>query len=112
MPGSEAAEDDARPADGGRDGIERELAELEAAVARLVEDYRDLRGRVEEAERSQRRLAEALEGADLDELTPEQAAARFEELSGENRRLRELLREGRERAERIRSRLIMMEDEL
>lgn len=111
MPGSGASEG-AGPAGEGRDGIERELGELEGAVERLADAYRRLRERVEEAEASRRRLAEALEGADLEEMSPEEAAGRFEELSDENRRLRERLEEGRERAERIRSRLIMMEDEL
>ncbi len=111
MPGS-GASDGADPAPEGRAGIEAELAELESAVGRLAEAYRDLRERVEDAEASRRRLGEALEGADLEEMTPGEAAARFEELTEENRDLRERLEEGRERAERIRSRLIMMEDEL
>ena len=105
MPGSEAA-------DGGSRDLAEELAALEQALKRLLEAYGDLQGRAERAEADLRRLADALEGVDLGELDAEGAAERLEELAEENRRLREMVREGRERAERIRSRLIMMEDEL
>lgn len=105
MPGSEAADGDSRD-------LAEELAALEEALGRLLEAYGDLRGRAERAEADRRRLADALEGVDLGELDAEGAAERLQELAEENRRLREMVREGRERAERIRSRLIMMEDEL
>lgn len=111
MPGSGAGEGEG-PAGDGPAGVERELTELEEAVARLTEAYGELRERVDEAEASRRRLADALEGTATGEMDPEDAAARFAEVVEENRRLRERLEEGRERAERIRSRLIMMEDEL
>ena len=106
MPASEAA-DGGDPAD-----LAAELSSLEQALDRLLEAYADLRGRVQGAEADRRRLAEALEGVDLGEMEAEGAAERFQELAEENRRLREMVEEGRERAERIRSRLIMMEDEL
>ena len=112
MPDSGRAEGTS-PGDGGADGAAgRELEALEEAVDRLLEAYGDLRRRVEEAEVSRRRLVEALGGADPGEMTPEEAEERFRELAEENEELREVVREGRERAERIRSRLIMMEDEL
>ena len=111
MPGS-GADDGGGSAGDGRSGVESELAALEDAVGRLAEAYRELRERVSEAEASRRRLADALEGADTGDLPPEEAASRFAEIVEENRRLRERLEEGREHAERIRSRLIMMEDEL
>lgn len=100
MPGSEAA-----------DGPSAELAALEDAVGRLLERYGELRERVEEAERSRDRLQEAIEGTGGDEGGPP-AAERLERLDAENRRLRETIEEARERARRIRSRLIMMEDEV
>lgn len=106
MPGSEAADGGDAPDLGG------ELASLEEALDRLLEAYGELRGRVERAEGRRRRLADALEGADPEEMGAGGAAERFQELAEENRRLREMVEEGRERAERIRSRLIMMEDEL
>lgn len=113
MPDSGRAETTS-PGDGeaGDGAAGRELGALGDAVDRLLEAYADLRRRVEEAEASRRRLVEALGGTDPDEMTPEEAEERFRELAEENERLREVVREGRERAERIRSRLIMMEDEL
>ncbi len=120
MPDSGPADPDVSPADavgGGADG-EREadpagaFAELEAAVDRLVEAYADLRERVERAEAARRELTDALAAAGPEELDPDEAEERFRELVEENRRLREVVEAGRERAERIQSRLIMMEDEL
>lgn len=106
MPGSEATDGGDLP------DLAGELSSLEGALDRLLEAYGELRRRVERAEDDRRRLADALEGADLEELDAEGAAERFQELAEENRRLREMVEEGRERARRIRSRLIMMEDEL
>lgn len=88
------------------------FAELERAVGRLVEAYGDLRERVERTEAARSELTEALAAAGPEDLDPEEAERRFRELADENRRLREVVEEGRERARRIRSRLIMMEDEL
>lgn len=128
MPDSEPAEPDSRPGDGagasgggggdpggdrgGTGEPEEALSALEASVERLVEAYGELQERVERAEGVRRSLADALAGAAPEELTPEEAARKFRELVEENRRLREVVEEGRERAQRIRSRLIMMEDEL
>ena len=59
MPGSEAT-------DGGDPReLAGELESLEGALERLLEAYHDLRGRVERAEEERRRLADALEGADI-----------------------------------------------
>lgn len=116
MPDSGPGEPRASPAGsaGGEDERDpvRAFAELEGAVARLVEAYGDLRERVERAEAARGELADALADAGPEDLDPDEAEARFRELVEENRRLREVVEEGRERAERIRSRLIMMEDEL
>lgn len=101
MPGSEAA-----------DGPTGELEALEEAVGGLVERYVELRSRVEDAERSRERLEEALEGSGDGNGGGVPPAERLEELGEENRRLRETIEEARRRAERIRSRLIMMEDEV
>lgn len=99
MPGSGEAEDP-----------RAELEALEDALGRLLERYGELRERVDEAERSRARLEEALRETGGEEGPP--ASERIEELSRENRRLRETIDEARERASRIRSRLIMMEDEV
>lgn len=106
MPGSEAT-DGGTPRD-----LAEQLSSLEGALEGLLKAYGELQRRVERAEDDRRRLADALEGADLDDVEAEGAAERFQELVEENRRLREMVKEGRERARRIRSRLIMMEDEL
>ena len=100
MPGFEAA-----------DGPKAELDALEEAVSLLVERYGELRERVVEAERARDRLEETLAETGDDEGGPP-AAERIESLGQENRRLRETIEEARERAQRIRSRLIMMEDEV
>ena len=100
MPGSEAA-----------DGTQAELEALEEAVGRLLERYGELRDRVDEAERARDRLEQTLSETGGDDGGPP-AAERLESLGRENRRLRETIEEARERAERIRSRLIMMEDEV
>lgn len=102
--GTEGEGDDRDPAEA--------FAELERAVGRLVEAYSDLRERVERAEAARRELTDALAAAGPEDLDPDEAETRFRELVEENRRLREVVEEGRERAQRIRSRLIMMEDEL
>lgn len=99
MPGSEAA-----------DGPRSELDALEEAVRGLVERYVELRDRIDEAERSRERLEEAMDGSgDGDGLA---ALERLERLGEENRRLRDTIEAARDRAERIRSRLTMMEDEV
>lgn len=119
MPDSGPADPGLSPRDpaGGPDGGGGEMAaevfgDLEEAVERLLEAYGDLRERVERTEASRRELADALADAGPEDLDPEEAERRFRQLVEENRRLREAVEEGRERAERIRSRLIMMEDEL
>lgn len=90
----------------------RVYRELEEAVRRMVEEYGELRGRVRELEAAHRELTEAVSGAQLDALEPGRIEERLRELARENRELREIVEEGRERARRIRSRLVMMEDEV
>ncbi|HKK07406.1 MAG TPA: hypothetical protein VKA44_00825 [Gemmatimonadota bacterium] len=94
-----------------RPDVEEELASLARVVERLVEEHVALRERAARAEKLERGLSDALEGSELDELSSEQVAGRLRELAEENERLREVIRESRERAERIRGRLILMEDE-
>lgn len=94
------------------DEVRRELDRLAEGVARLLEAYDELWKRAARAEAAQKTLSEAFAATELEGLGPEEAQERFQELAEENRRLRRLVEEGRERAERIRSRLVMMEDEL
>ena len=110
-PETESLEGPAAGEAGGRPDPEAELASLAEAVERLLDAYAELRTRAGRAEAAERGLAEALAGADLEDLGSEEVARRMRELGDENRRLRELITQGRERAERIRSRLILMEDE-
>lgn len=92
-------------------GVEERLATLAEAVERLVDAHVALRERAARSERLQRDLAEALEGADPGTMDSSEVADRLRELAEENGRLREVISESRERVERIRSRLILMEDE-
>ena len=91
---------------------EQELAELEAAVASLAEGFGAMRDRAVLAEENHRKLAEALRDTDLEEMAPTELQERLEELADENSRLRAVVQEAGKRAERIRSRLMLMEDEL
>lgn len=91
---------------------EQELGELEAAVESLVRGFAAMRDRAELAEENHRKLAEALRDTDLEDMAPTALQERLEELADENDRLRAVVTEAGKRAERIRSRLMLMEDEL
>lgn len=106
MPGSEQAEGTR-----GDSALDEELRGLEGAVRKLLEEHRRLRERASQAEGAYGRLAEALREARVEGVDPERIETRLEELVEENRRLREIIEEGHERAARIRSRLIVWEDE-
>lgn len=104
-----------RPEGGiGSDGarLERELAALESGLARLLEEHARMSDRARETEAAHDQLAEALRAAGPERMDSGQLEDRLRGLVRENRRLREIIEEGRERAERIRSRLIVIEDEL
>lgn len=87
-----------------------ELEALEETVERLLEVLEGLRDRAREAEAARRELRHALETTGGEEEGSE-VEDRLRRLSEENERLREILEEGRERAERIRKKLILLEDE-
>lgn len=92
----------------------REVSRLEDTVDRVMETLRSLEERASEAEGSYEQLRRALDSTgsgsgDADDAGS--AEARLRRLSEENERLREILDEGRERAERMRRRLILLEDE-
>jgi len=112
MPASDRP--DSSPSPEARDelpDVEEELATLAGAVDRLVEEHATLRERAARAEQLERGLSDALAGSGLDGMSSGEVAGRLQELAEENERLREAIRQSRERAERIRSRLILMEDE-
>jgi chromosome segregation ATPase len=89
-----------------------ELAQLETAIDSLVQDFGSMRDRAAVAEENHRKLAEALRDTDLEDMAPTELQERLEELADENSRLRAIVTEAGKRAERIRSRLMLMEDEL
>jgi len=97
-------------ASGGPD-LEGGVEALAGAVERLVEEHVSLRERAARADRLERGLSDALEDSDLEGLSSTDVSERLRELAEENERLREVIRESRARAERLRSRLVLMEDE-
>lgn len=82
-----------------------------SGIGAVLEEVSRLRERVERAEGVQRRMAEALEDGDLADMSADALQERLGELAEENRRLRGVVAEARERADRIRSRLMVVEDE-
>lgn len=91
---------------------EEELRALEETVDRLLEVLESVRERASEAEEAHDELRAALartEGVEGEE--PASVEERLRKLTEENERLRSILDEGREKAERIRSRLVLLEDE-
>ncbi len=117
MPASEVPEPAAEPAlkngaaVGAAGDVSRELTRMEAAVESLLAGFEGMRNRALQAEENHRKLAEALRDTDVEAMAPTQLQTRLEELAEENRRLRAAVDEGCARAERIRSRLMLLEDE-
>lgn len=91
--------------------IEQEISALEAGVGQLIRELTGLRERAAAAEREHGRLTGLLLKSGVDAGDPASLERRLRELSDENSRLREILREAKVRADRIRGRLIVMEDE-
>jgi len=90
--------------------ISKSLDRLTLAVDRILADYSALRARGRELEGEYASLREAVSGsggADNGDLED-----RLGRLAAENKALREILVEARERATRIRSRLSVVEDEV
>lgn len=91
---------------------EEELRALERIVDRLLDVVSSVQDRAREAEEAREELRAALARTEGDEgEEPVSVEARFRKLTEENERLRSILEEGREKAERIRSRLVLLEDE-
>lgn len=88
------------------------LERLEAAVDRILDAHGAAQRQAEGAEAAYAELRSALHlsGANPDE--EKALEERLERLAEENRGLRETLAQARERAERIRNRLMVVEDEL
>lgn len=88
-----------------------ELDALEKGIGELVRELEEYRGRASVAEQEHARLRGLLERSGVDSSDPASLDRRLQELTEENSRLKEVLREARARAGRIRARLIVMEDE-
>lgn len=91
--------------------VVRELEALERAVSVLLEELDALRRRVAEAEDRSGTLKRTLEASGVRPGESADLEKRLTELSEDNRRLREVIEKAREKAARLRSRLIVMEDE-
>lgn len=91
--------------------VERELEGLERAVAALLDELAGLRQRAEAAEARSARLEQTVRSPAGEGTDPEDLQRRLGELSAENARLNAVIEEARERAYRIRSRLVVIEDE-
>lgn len=85
---------------------------LAKAVERLLEEFEAARRRAESAEAAHGRLAEALRDAGGGGGEPEEVERRLQDLSEENRRLRDVVEEAGRRARRLQNRLRAVEDEL
>ncbi|MGW8283439.1 MAG: hypothetical protein ACWGON_09085 [Gemmatimonadota bacterium] len=91
--------------------VERELEGLERAVRSLLEELAALRERAQGAETRLRQLEDTLRKSKVDGADPKALERRLRELGDENARLRAVIDEARERAGRIRGRLLVIEDE-
>ena len=91
--------------------VERELEGLERAVSALLDELAGLRKRAESAEARCARLEQSARSPDGEGPDAAALQRRLAELSAENARLNAVIDEARERADRIRSRLVVIEDE-
>ncbi len=91
--------------------VEQELEGLERAVGSLLDELARLRRRAESAESRSDRLEHSLQQSRAEGASPEAMEGRIRELTDENARLNAIIEEARERAGRIRSRLVVIEDE-
>jgi len=91
--------------------VERELAALEVLIGRLLERLDELARRAAGAEAAYRELDQGTRQLRSGDMRPQAIEMRLRQLSEENERLRSVVIEGRKRAERIRGRLMVMEDD-
>jgi len=91
--------------------VTRELEALERSVGVLIEELDGMRQRVASAEGRSGKLEEALQASGVQPGQPANLEEKLGELAAENKRLRGVIGEARDRAGKIRSRLIVMEDE-
>ena len=91
--------------------VTRELEALERSVGVLIEELDAMRQRVATAEDRSGKLEDALKVSGVQPGQPANLEGKLGELAAENKRLKSVINEARDRAGKIRSRLIVMEDE-
>ena len=94
------------------DVVDQVLESLESSVGALVERFAEVAERLQQMESEQSKLKNTLESSDLDSMDAEQFERRLTDLADDNKQLRQVIKEARERAQRIRRRLIVLEDEV
>lgn len=94
------------------DVVDQVLESLESSVGDLVERFGEVAERLQQMELEHSKLKNTLESSDLDLLDAEQFERRLTDLADDNKQLRQVIKEARERAQRIRRRLIVLEDEV
>lgn len=92
--------------------VDQVLESLESSVGDLVERFGEVAERLQQMELEHSKLKNTLESSDLDLLDAEQFERRLTDLADDNKQLRQVINEARERAQRIRRRLIVLEDEV
>lgn len=94
------------------DVVDQVLESLESSVGALVDRFAEVAERLQQMELEQSKLKNTLESSDLDSMDVEQFERRLTDLADDNKQLRQVIKEARERAQRIRRRLIVLEDEV
>lgn len=94
------------------DVVDQVLESLETSVGVLVERFAEVAERLQQMESEHSKLKNTFESADLDSLDANQFEQRLTGLADDNKQLRQVIKEARERAQRIRRRLIVLEDEV
>ena len=92
--------------------VDQVLEGLEESVGSLVERFTEVAARLQQIESEHTKLKTTLESSDLDSMDAEQFERRLTDLADDNKQLRRVIKEARERAQRIRRRLIVLEDEV
>ncbi len=91
--------------------VEAILDRLSDAAGRVASEFESVLERVTRCEAAYEELRKAVQGSG-DAPVPANVEERLAQLNDENRRLRSVLEEARARADRIRSQLEVVEDEL
>lgn len=94
------------------DVVDQVLESLESSVGALVERFAEVAERLQQMESEHSKLKNTFESSDLDSMDAEQFERRLTDLADHNKQLRQVIKDARARAQRIRRRLIVLEDEV